>query len=239
MIFKKFFSKEKEIVKGKHIDASKLEIHEVDMIVKKRSEVANKEFEKGYNLIKRYPRSVSILGSARLGEDNPYYQRARNLCNKIVKELGYAVVTGGGPGIMEGANRGAYEAGGVSLGFNIILPKEQSINKYVTESVDFEYFFSRKTLLFFGSESYIYFPGGFGTLDEFFEMITLIQTGKINPAPIILVGREFWEPVVKLLKDLLLEKFNAINIADLDIFKIVDDEDEIIQIIKNAPFRQQ
>jgi uncharacterized protein (TIGR00730 family) len=239
MIFKKLFSNKREPVKVCNSNDLNCQIHEVDMIVKKRSEVANKEFEKGYNLIKRYPRSVSILGSARLGEDSPYYQRARNLCNKIVKELGYAVVTGGGPGIMEGANRGAFEVGGASLGFNIILPKEQSINKYVTESVDFEYFFSRKTLLFFGSESYVYFPGGYGTLDEFFEMITLIQTGKINPAPIILVGREFWEPVVNLMKDLLLEKFNTINLEDLNIFKIVDDENEIIQIIKNAPFRQQ
>jgi len=239
MIFKKMFSKEKEIRHGNHIDAGTEEMREVEKIVKKRAQVANSEFEKGYNLIKKYPRSVSILGSARLGEDNPYYQQARSLSSKIVKELGYAVVTGGGPGIMEGANRGAYEAGGVSLGFNIILPKEQCVNKYVTESVNFEFFFSRKTLLFFGSESYVYFPGGFGTLDEFFEMITLIQTGKINPAPIILVGREFWEPIVKLMKDLLLEKYNTINHDDLNIFKIVDDEDEIIQIIKNAPFRQQ
>ncbi len=239
MIFKKIFSSKKGNTKVCDPNDLNCQIHEVDKIVKKRSEVANKEFEKGYNLIKKYPRSVSILGSARFKEDNIYYQKARSLSSKIVKELGYAVVTGGGPGIMEGANRGAFEAGGTSLGFNIILPHEQSINKYVTDSVDFEYFFSRKTLLFFGSESYIYYPGGFGTLDEFFEMITLIQTSKINPAPIILVGREFWEPILELMKDLLLEKFNTINIGDLNIYKIVDDENEIIEIIKNAPFRQQ
>ncbi|MFA6430219.1 MAG: TIGR00730 family Rossman fold protein [Candidatus Paceibacterota bacterium] len=239
MIFKKIFSNKKDTKNGNRIDAGTEQMKEVDKIVKKRSQVANSEFEKGYNLIKKYPRSVSILGSARFKEDNIYYQKARSLSSKIVKELGYAVVTGGGPGIMEGANRGAFEAGGTSLGFNIILPHEQSINKYVTDSVDFEYFFSRKTLLFFGSESYVYFPGGFGTLDEFFEMITLIQTGKINPAPIILVGREFWEPVLELMKNLLLEKFNTINIDDLNIYKIVDDENEIVQIIKNAPFRQE
>jgi len=239
MIFNKLFKSRKDVKNGNHIEAGTDSIREVEKIVEKREKLADSEFKKGYNLIKKYPRSVSILGSARFKEDSIYYAQARSLGSKIVTELGYAVVTGGGPGIMEAANRGAFEAGGNSIGFNIKLPREQSINKYVTESVDFEFFFSRKTLLFFGSESYVYFPGGFGTLDEFFEMVTLIQTGKINPAPIILVGREFWEPILKLMKDELLEKYNTISLQDLNIYKIVDDEKEIIEIIKNAPFRQE
>ena len=182
---------------------------------------------------------MSILGSARYNEDNQYYKQAQSLAGKIAKELNYAVATGGGPGIMEAANRGAFEAGGVSLGFNIKLPKEQSTNPYITESVDFEYFFTRKMLLFFSAETYIYFPGGFGTMDEFFEIITLIQTKKIPPTPVILVGREFWAPLLKLIDEKLYREENAINLEDQNIYKIVDSEDEIIEIIRNAPFRQE
>jgi uncharacterized protein (TIGR00730 family) len=218
--------------------ASPLTIRDMATIIKKRTKTVDKEFKAGYELILKHPQSVSILGSARFTEDNIYYKQARSLASRIVKELNYAVVTGGGPGIMEAANRGAYEANGISLGFSIKLPQEQKNNPYLTDYVEFEYFFSRKTLLFFSAETYIYYPGGFGTMDELFEILTLIQTNKIPKTPVILVGREFWTPLLKLIDDKLYHDTNAINLADQDIYKIVDSEDEIIQIIKNAPLRQ-
>ena len=224
---------------GNHIDASIITRKKMEEIIKKREKVSGAEFDKGYNLIKKYPRSVSILGSARFEKDNPYYRKAESLAHKIVKELKYAVVTGGGPGIMEAANKGAYEAGGISLGFVIKLPKEQSINKYLTDYVEFEYFFSRKTLLFFAAEAYIYFPGGFGTFDELLEIITLIQTGKISRTPVILVGKEFWTPFLELFKQKLAIENNTIDVKDTEIYKIIDSEDEIINVIKNAPYREE
>ncbi|OHA45918.1 MAG: Rossman fold protein, TIGR00730 family [Candidatus Taylorbacteria bacterium RIFOXYD2_FULL_36_9] len=216
-----------------------LTIKEMERLIKNRMNVTNKEFEAGYNLIKKYPRSVSILGSARFTSDNIYYKQAESLGKRIVKELNYTVVTGGGPGIMEAANKGAYEAGGKSLGFAIKLPKEQIVNKYLTEYVEFEYFFSRKTLLFFSAETYVYYPGGFGTMDELFEILTLIQTGEIPRVPVILVGHEFWQPLLDLIKEELLEDEQTIDLQDTNIYKIVDSEDEILSIIKNAPFRQE
>lgn len=198
---------------------------------------ANMELRKGYALVKKYPRSVSILGSARFLEDSKYYKMARSLAGRIVKELGYAVSTGGGPGIMEAANRGAKEAGGNSLGFSILLPSEQKTNPYVTEGVEFEYFFSRKTLLLFAAETYIYYPGGFGTLDELFELITLMQTKEISRAPIVLIDRNFWEPLLSYIENLLLKQYSTISIDDLKMYKIVDTEDEVLEIIKNSPIR--
>lgn len=243
MNFKKWFSKSKENVlefkHGNHIDASIFTREKMEKIIKKREKITDAEFDKGYNLIKKYTRSVSIFGSARFGKGSVYYQKAESLGARIVKDLKYSVVTGGGPGIMEAANKGAYEAGGVSLGFVIKLPKEQSVNKYLTDYVQFEYFFSRKTLLFFAAEAYVYFPGGFGTLDELFELITLIQTKKISKAPIILVGKEFWMPFTDLFKQKLALENNTIDMADTEIYKIVDSEDEIIDIIKNAPYREE
>jgi hypothetical protein len=228
-----------EIINGTHIDIGPLSLKEIEGVIKKREEITITELSKGYELIKKYPRTVSILGSARFKEGSPYYEQARSLGNRIVKDLLYGVVTGGGPGIMEAANRGAYEAGGVSLGFTIKLPAEQGTNKYVTDFVEFEYFFTRKTLLFFAAEAYIYFPGGFGTFDEFFEIVTLIQTKKISKAPVILVGKKFWEPLLKLVAEKLLEENHTIDEVDMSIYKLVDSEDEIIEIIKNAPYRQE
>jgi uncharacterized protein (TIGR00730 family) len=215
-----------------------LTMAEIDQLIKNRMKRANKELNAGYDLIKKYPRSVSILGSARFKPDNPYYQQAESLARRIAKELNYAVVTGGGPGIMEAANKGAYEAGGKSIGFTIRLPKEQSTNKYVTEHVDFEYFFSRKTLLFFSAETYVYYPGGFGTMDELFEILTLIQTGEIPRVPVVLVGKEFWQPLMDSIKEELLIDEKTIDLKDTYIYKITDSEDEVMEIIKKAPFRQ-
>src|SRR5690606_21462531 len=149
--------------------------------------------------------------------DNPYYIRARALAKKIVEETGYTIITGGGPGIMEAANRGAYEAGGKSVGMNIILPHEQKINEYLTANARFYYFFIRKVALSFSAETYIFFPGGFGTLDEFFEIVTLIQTNKIPRVPVICVGKEFWSHIVEISKH-LRDDFDAISPGEENIF---------------------
>jgi len=242
MNFKKIFSSKKEATEVPEVQiekASPMMIRHLEKVIKERSVVLNDELKKGYDLIEKYPRSVSILGSARFNENDTYYQKARSLAGRIAKELKYAVVTGGGPGIMEAACRGAKEVGGVAIGFNIRLPHEQTVNPYTTESVDFEYFFSRKTLLYFSAETYIFFPGGFGTMDEFFEVVTLIQTDKIERTPVILVGKEFWTPLLDLIKQKLFKEYNTIGEGDMSIYRIVDDEDEIIKIIKNAPYRQE
>lgn len=197
--------------------------------------IAN-EFANGFEFVKNYPRSVTFFGSARIDENHDYYKKARDLAGRIVSELRYSVMTGGGPGIMEAANRGAFEAGGNSLGLTIELPKEQQTNKYLTDSEDFHYFFSRKVCLSFSAEAYIFFPGGFGTLDEFTEILTLVQTKKIPKAPLILFGTEFWTPLESFFKEVLVAN-KTINPEDLSLYTITDNEDEIIKIIKNAPIR--
>ena len=136
----------------------------------------NDEFKKGFDFLKKFNATVSFFGSARFSENDPHAKMAETLAAKIVKELGYAVITGGGPGIMQAANKGATEAGGESLGIMIKLPMEQHTNKYVKEGVEFQYFFTRKTILTFAAEAYVVFPGGFGTMDELFEVATLIKT---------------------------------------------------------------
>jgi len=204
-----------------------------------RGKKVGQEISDGLAFIRKYPKSVSIFGSAKLDKDNLYYEKARSLAKKIVQETGYAVTSGGGPGIMEGANRGASEGGGDSLGLGIELPYEQRINPYVTDSFEFYYFFTRKVSLAFSAEAYIYFPGGLGTLDEFFEIVTLVQTGKIQKVPIILVGDEYWKPIDTLIREHLLEKFGTIDEEDVELYTITEDEDEIIKIIESAPLRKE
>ena len=204
---------------------------------RKRMATITSEFKHTFKFLQSYPHSVSFFGSARFGEDHPSYAHARRLAAKIVKETGYAVVTGGGSGIMEAANRGAYEAGGKSIGMNIILPHEQRLNEYVTANVRFYYFFIRKVALSFSAEVYVFFPGGFGTLDEFFEIVTLMQTRKIPQAPIICVGREFWGNVEKLVVP-MRDEFKTITPGDEKIYQIIDNDDEIVRIIKEAPVRR-
>ncbi len=194
-----------------------------------------KEFGDGFAFISEYPKSVSFFGSSRFAPENKHSRKAESLAGKIAKELGYAVVTGGSAGIMQAANKGAFEAGGKSLGLNIKLPKVQWVNKFTTASLDFSYFFARKTALSYAAEAYIFFPGGFGTMDEFFEIITLVQTHKIRRIPIFLVGREYWEPLDHFLREYLYEIHHAIGKHDLDLYKLTDDEDEIIEAIRVAP----
>ncbi len=211
---------------------------EIEKSLNERNNRVLKEFKEGISAIRKYPKSVTFFGSARTKPTEKYYKMAESLAGKICSE-GYAVVTGGGPGIMEAGNKGSKNACGTSIGFNIVLPFEQVINPYVTHGIDFHYFFTRKVAMTFSSESYIYFPGGFGTLDEFFEIITLIQTRKITKVPVILVGSDFWNPLLKFIKETLLEKFNTISKKDLDLFIITDDEDEVVKIVKKAKMRNE
>jgi uncharacterized protein (TIGR00730 family) len=216
---------------GKIVTLTKKELHAT---ANERIHLISEEFRNAFNFLEKYPRSVSIFGGTHLTEDSKYYKQARSLAYQIVKKLNYAVLTGGGPGIMEAANRGAFEAGGDSLGIEIELDPPQEENPYHTDSINFHHFFSRKTALSFAAETYIFFPGGFGTLDEFFEIITLVQTGKIERVPIILAGSEYWNKVEKLMIDELIP-LGVIGEFELGLFKITDDENEIIEIIKNAP----
>ena len=233
------YVKNQEIVRGNRTISGPITVKQMENIIKNREKIALAELDKGYTLIKKYPRTVSILGSARFSPSSKYYKSAESLAGRIVRELKYAVVTGGGPGIMEAANKGAFEANGVSIGFTIQLPKEQATNPYVNESADFKYFFDRQTLLFFAAEAYVYYPGGFGTFDELFSLVTSIQTNKIQKTPVILVGSEFWMPFIEVIKQKLFVENNTIGEEDMSIYKIVDSEDEIIDIIKKSPYRQE
>ena len=202
----------------------------------RRLETISKEFKNGFEFIRNYPKSVTFFGSARTKENDFYYNKARVIAERIVKELHYSILTGGGPGIMGAGNRGAFEAGGNSLGLNIKLPHEQESNKYLTDSIDFHYFFSRKVCLSYSAEAYVFFPGGFGTLDEFLEILTLVQTHKIPKTPIILVGNDYWKPIDNFFKTTLLES-EFINNDDLDLYTITEDEDLILDIISKSPIR--
>ncbi|HEY4160856.1 MAG TPA: TIGR00730 family Rossman fold protein [Candidatus Saccharimonadales bacterium] len=187
----------------------------------------DREFDDGFKLINKYNYTVSIFGSARFDENHPYYQKARDIAGSLVQE-GFTIVTGGGGGIMEAGDRGASENGGQSIGLNIQLPREQEPNPYATEEMSFRYFFTRKVILAFGADAYIYFPGGFGTLDELFEIITLIQTKKAPLAPIILVGNEFWTALDMFIKTYLRDEYHAISPGDEELYTITED----IQVIK-------
>ena len=213
-----------------------LTLSEISESAEKRVALISKEFINGFEFIKNYPRSVTFFGSARTKRGEYYYDKAEKLAERIVKELHYSVTTGGGPGIMEAVNKGAFGAGGNSLGLTIELPREQSVNQYLTDKEDFHYFFSRKVCLSFSAEAYVFFPGGFGTLDEFLEILTLIQTNKIPKAPIVLVGENHWKPLEEFFKEVLL-KNEMISESDLSLYTITDNEEEILKIIKTAPIR--
>lgn len=190
----------------------------------------DKEFADGFDIVNQDYKSVTIFGSARFDETNQHYQKARDFSDRLARE-GYTVVTGGGGGIMEAGNRGAFEAGGTSVGLNISLPHEQVLNPYTTKSMPFHYFFTRKVLLAYGAEAYVYFPGGFGTLDELFEIVTLIQTKKMPAAPIILMGVDFWSGMDHFIQKYLLEQEQTISPDDRMVYTITDDIDEAVRII--------
>jgi uncharacterized protein (TIGR00730 family) len=187
------------------------------------------EFVEGFDALAEIGRAVSVFGSARIGRGDPYYRMARSLSRKLAKR-GYAIITGGGPGIMEAANRGARDAGGVSVGCNIELPFEQGLNEFVTLGMEFRYFFVRKTMFVKYAEAFCIFPGGFGTLDELFEALTLIQTGKVQHFPVVLFGTDYWRGMMRWLKDTPLGE-GKIGPEDIGLFKITDDVDEAVEVI--------
>jgi len=190
------------------------------------------ELADGFELINKYDNTVTIFGSARLGEESEYYQLARDIGSKLAN-AGYTVSTGGSGGIMAAGNRGAFEAGGNSLGFNIQLPHEQELNTYITEGMSFRYFFTRKVILAYAAKAYVYLPGGFGTMDELFELMTLIQTRKAPKAPLILVGSKFWNGLDGFIKEHMLP-LGTISEGDELMYTITDDLDEVIAIVDQA-----
>lgn len=187
------------------------------------------EFVEGFDALAEVGPAISIFGSARVGRRNRYYSAARHLSAALVKQ-GFAIITGGGPGIMEAANRGAKEAGGLSIGANIELPFEQGLNEYVDLGMQFRYFFVRKVMFVKYAEGFVIFPGGFGTLDELFEALTLIQTGKVEHFPVVLYGKDYWEGLMQWIRDKPLYE-EKVSPEDLDLLTITSDIDEACEAI--------
>jgi len=194
----------------------------------------NAEFVAGFELLRKYGLAVTFFGTARTNAGEEIYKKTEELAARLAK-AGFAVITGGGPGVMEAANVGAFKVGGKSIGLNIELPMEQRLNPYVTETEKFHFFFTRKVMLAFASEVYVYFPGGFGTLDELFEIMTLVQTKKISKTPIVLYGKKFWAPLIAWIEESLCKKYGTVSREDLEIFRVVDSVDEAYDyIMKNV-----
>jgi len=184
----------------------------------------------GITLFSQIKNCVTVYGSARFRENHPYYQLARSM-GKVLAQNDFSVLTGGGPGIMEAANRGAKEGGGRSLGCNIKLPFEQKINPYIDSAIEFEFFFTRKVILRKNSIAYVLFPGGFGTMDEIFEVLTLLQTGKLPPRPVVCMGEEYWKHMQQFLRETMLEAA-TISPEDLNLAFVTDDPEEGVDYIQ-------
>ncbi|MFL6094740.1 MAG: TIGR00730 family Rossman fold protein [Blastococcus sp.] len=190
------------------------------------------EFVEGFGLLAELPRAVSVFGSARTPREHPHY-KAGVAIGAALAEAGYAVITGGGPGAMEAANRGASEAGGLSVGLGIELPFEQDLNEWVDVGIAFRYFFVRKTMFVKYAQAFVILPGGFGTLDELFEALTLVQTRKVTRFPVILFGSEYWAGLISWVRGTLTET-GTINAADLELITVTDDLDEVLAVIQAA-----
>lgn len=217
---------------SKQSPAREIILNELRKETSERVSRIDKEFADGFDLINRYNDTITFFGSARFTPDNPFYKKDEEVAAALSRE-GYAIVSGGGGGIMEGANRGAFEADGEAIGLNITLPHEQHLNPYATETMSFRYFFVRKVILVFGAGAYVFFPGGFGTLDEFFEVITLIQTKKMPAAPVICYGSEWWTALDQFIKTYLLEHEHTIDANDESIYTITEDIEVIKAVINN------
>jgi len=188
------------------------------------------EFREGFVAVARIDRpAITVFGSARIREDHPAYAQAREV-GRLLAQAGFAVVTGGGPGVMEAANRGATEGGGLSVGFNIELPHEQALNPYVDLGLTFKHFYVRKTMFVKAAEGFVIFPGGFGTLDELFESLTLIQTGKVLHFPVILFDAAYWQPLLDFIHDRLLAD-RMISREDLALLTVTDDPQEVVRMV--------
>jgi uncharacterized protein (TIGR00730 family) len=188
------------------------------------------EFVEGIEILSKVGNAVTFFGSARVKPDDIYYQKTEQLA-KLLAQEGFSVITGGGPGIMEAANKGAHEAGGKSIGLNIRLPYEQKPNPYANIHLDYKYFFVRKVMFVKYAVAYVIMPGGFGTMDELFEALTLIQTKKIKAFPLILMGKEYWQGLIDWLKERMLKE-GKINPADMELIQVIDDPEEVVKLIK-------
>jgi uncharacterized protein (TIGR00730 family) len=194
------------------------------------------EFVEGFDAMAEIGPAITVFGSARVHEGSPAYDQAREIGRLLARE-GYAVITGGGPGVMEAANRGCQEGGGLSIGCNIELPHEQDINPYVDLGVEFRYFFARKVMFVKYADGFVILPGGFGTMDELFEALTLIQTGKIRHFPVVLVGSEFFGGLVDYIRKTLLEQ-GMIAAGDVDLVTVTDDPAEAVRLVKDGSRRR-
>jgi uncharacterized protein (TIGR00730 family) len=190
------------------------------------------EFVEGFGALAELGPAISVFGSARTSRDHPHYAMAERLGRKLT-EAGFAVVTGGGPGVMEAANKGASQAGGVSVGLGIELPFETGLNQYVDRGLNFRYFFARKTMFVKYAQGFVVLPGGFGTFDELFEALTLVQTEKVTSFPIVLLGEAYWSGLVSWVKDTVLAE-GKVSPGDLEIFRVTDDVDEAVRIMVQA-----
>jgi len=195
------------------------------------------EFVEGFEFLYPLRREVTIFGSAVVKPGSEWYEEARRL-GRLLVEDGYTVITGGGPGIMEAGNRGAMEGDGESIGLDIELPTEQRRNKYVKKGIGFHYFFTRKVMLSASAQAYIFFPGGFGTLDEFFEMVVLVQTEKMEHVPIICVGSDYWTKLDKWIRGTLQKEYETITTKDIEIYSIVNNVEEAMEIVKSSKERK-
>lgn len=190
------------------------------------------EFIEGFDIIRRYGLAVTFFGSSRASLEDDVYKNTAELAGRLAKK-GFAIITGGSSGVMQAANKGAFEAGGASVGLNINLPAVQTYNHYLTEKFGFDHFFVRKVMLTYASEVYVYFPGGFGTLDEFFEIVTLVQSKKIRNVPIVLFGKSYWEPLLAYIEKTLYKERAAIDESDMKLYTLVDSVDEAYDYIIN------
>ncbi|HZZ99241.1 MAG TPA: TIGR00730 family Rossman fold protein [Candidatus Paceibacterota bacterium] len=196
------------------------------------------EFIDGWQFLADFKKTITFFGSARFQPGEHWYEEARKLA-KLLAQEGIGIVTGGGPGIMQAGNQGADEGGSASIGLNIQLPMEQRINPYVKEGIGFHYFFVRKVMLSYAARAYVFFPGGFGTLDECFEILTLIQTKKISDKiPVVLVGKEFWAPIHNWITEQMLGKLKTVDEGDLKLYTLVDSAEEAFAVVRNAPARE-
>jgi uncharacterized protein (TIGR00730 family) len=193
------------------------------------------EFVDGFDALAAVGPAVTVFGSARMPDGSPMYELARDIARRLA-EAGFAIITGGGPGIMEAANRGCREGGGLSVGCNIELPHEQGLNPYVDLGVEFRYFFARKTMFVKYADAFVIMPGGFGTLDELFEALTLIQTGKVRDFPVVLVGTDYWKGLIAWMREVQLPA-GAIAKSDLELFKLTDDPDEVVRMVREYASR--
>jgi uncharacterized protein (TIGR00730 family) len=195
------------------------------------------EVDRGFDAMRDVEEGVSVFGSARIAEDDPWYELCRETAACLARN-GFAVITGGGPGLMEAANRGAAEAGGLSIGLNIQLPREQEPNRFANRAIEFHYFFARKLMFVRYARAFVIFPGGFGTLDELFESLTLIQTDRIRHFPVILVDSEFWKPMLRWI-DESLEDRGLISSDDKELLRVADDPEDVCDHVRRASARQK